>query len=176
MQHPLQWIPEEMQWSVLLILIALFLVFGKMARVRKTSAARPGILSLEFTGNKQRANEIIALWGERGVRRAVSAVRWDFLFLLAYSTLFGLLCVWAADGIWARYTGLGASIGVALAWNQWLAGLCDAVENVALLKVLREPEVKECWPPVAYWFAASKFTLIIAGLLYLAISLLVWLV
>ena len=61
----------------------------------------------------------------------------------------------------------GALIAVALplAWAQWLAALCDAIENATLLLIL-ERGAAEPWPLVAAGFAWVKFLLIALGLLY----------
>ena len=88
----------------------------------------------------------------------------DYLFMVAYSTTIALGCLWAADAFRARLPGLAAA-GPWLAWGQWVAGLCDAVENVALTVMLLGG-VADPWPGLAWWCATPKFVLIVAGLLY----------
>ena len=63
----------------------------------------------------------------------------------------------------------GHDLGLALAWGQWLAALLDALENVALLRMLRGPETHP-WPRVARWSAIPKFALVAAGALYAAVG------
>jgi hypothetical protein len=68
--------------------------------------------------------------------------------------------VWLA-GAPGRF-GVVATGLSALAWRQWLAAGLDAVENCALTLMLLNAPV-EPWPQVAFWCAAAKFTLIVAG-------------
>jgi len=58
-----------------------------------------------------------------------------------------------------------ASLGVVLAWGQWLAAILDAVENLGLTLILFASVVSP-WPEIARWCATLKFALILLGLVY----------
>jgi hypothetical protein len=88
----------------------------------------------------------------------------DFLFLAVYSTTLSLGCLWARRVIVERGWPL-AFLGVPLAWGQWLAAACDAIENVALAALLFGGPASP-WPQAAWACAAVKFALIFLGLVY----------
>jgi hypothetical protein len=51
----------------------------------------------------------------------------------------------------------------------FLAALSDMIENVALIKLLLG-DLEQKWSSIAYYFAISKFSLLILGLLFIFIS------
>jgi len=106
----------------------------------------------------------VAYWDERARRYAGFSLGVDYLFMVAYSTTIALACVWAA-GVLGGTAGALATVGILLAWGQWLAALCDGGENAALTTMLLG-SVREPWPAVAWWCATTKFCLIVAGILY----------
>ena len=60
-----------------------------------------------------------------------------------------------------------AYAGAILAWTQFLAAICDAVENSVLFALLLNS--KQLWlPAVARTCAIIKFTIVGAGLIYIA--------
>jgi hypothetical protein len=65
-------------------------------------------------------------------------------------------------------------LGMALAWGQAVAVLCDAIENIVLLKMLLSAAA-EPWPAVARWCAVVKFALVLAGLVYALAGFIFWL-
>jgi hypothetical protein len=68
-----------------------------------------------------------------------------------------------------------ATFGVVLAWQQWLAGMLDAMENVALVMMLNG-HVSWFWPAAAWHCALPKFGFVYAGLAYTAAASITWLV
>jgi hypothetical protein len=122
-----------------------------------------GIVDLELAGNERRARAVLDAWDAAAQQRAQSAVRLDFLFLLAYSTAISLACLWAAGRL--SHRPRLAQAGRVLAWAQWGAALLDAVENLALLMLLQGP-VQQPWPALARSCAVPKFAIVSAGLLY----------
>lgn len=57
-------------------------------------------------------------------------------------------------------------IGVVLAWAQLLAGVLDAVENWVLYRILMGATCTYL-PRIAWWCAAVKFAIVVAGLVFL---------
>lgn len=172
--HPLHLIPRGLtDWLVLGLLVALIL--GLAPKTNPRSLKTPcGIVSLELAGNEEKANKIIASWKKEGVNDALSSLYWDNFFLLAYSTAIALCCVMAADRLHAPGT-LEYNLAILLAWAQSLAALLDFTENFALEKMLRGA-VKSPWPQIARWCAIPKFIIIVAGLGYVAIAVMIWLI
>lgn len=157
-------IPAHLRRPVFLVSLLLTVVVAwLMAAPLTTTHARFGIVSLELARYPEVAERVIGSWTLEQQAQAAAGVRWDFLWLLCYSTSISLACVWAA-GVFSRSSYL-VSIGYALAWLLWLAALLDAVENVALLQMLNGV-TQTPWPELAYWCALVKFDIVILGLLY----------
>jgi hypothetical protein len=57
------------------------------------------------------------------------------------------------------------SLGIYLAWGQWIAALLDGLENTSLFIILLQAPAYP-WPQIAQIAAIIKFTLIILGLVY----------
>jgi hypothetical protein len=89
----------------------------------------------------------------------------DYLFLVSYSITVGLGCVLLARSLSTRSPFLH-SIGMILAWGQIGAGLLDALENYALIRILLGSE-RAYWPVVARWCAIPKFLIVSAGIIYI---------
>jgi hypothetical protein len=53
----------------------------------------------------------------------------------------------------------------------FVAAACDAVENVALLRILAG-HTDQPWPAIAFLFASVKFVLITAAMLYAIVGFL----
>jgi hypothetical protein len=136
-------------------------VLGSVDVALRNPAAEHGIVSFELAGNLERATAILDSWDAGARVYAALSLGIDYLYLLGYSTLLALLCSWGArrrDGAWR-------AIGVWLVWGQWLAALCDAVENFGLIRLLLGSRWGG-WAALAASAAAVKFALVIAGELY----------
>jgi hypothetical protein len=174
MQHPLSLIPSKGRrpiFSLLLLLTAL--TIGGMQGVSgplSTEAAPAGIISYEFAGDVPNAQAILDSWDAAVRVRVGLNLGLDFLFLVLYSTAIACACAWIAGALPAA----AASLGIALAWGQWLAALLDAVENIALLNILLSAPASP-WPQIARLCAVFKFALVFLGLLY-ALMGSIWLV
>ena len=127
-----------------------------------------GIVGLEVAGSVEAAREVMAPWDDRDVIHAAFGTGLDYLFLVAYSSTIALACIWGRRVF--RHSWL-VTLGGALAWAAWVGGGLDAIENVALLDMIRGP-VESPAPQVAAACAYVKFVLVYAGVIYaLAASL-----
>ncbi len=133
-----------------------------------------GIVAFEFAGSPDEAEKILDDWNEDGREAARDAIRIDYGFLVAYTVLLALACGSLAlilDG-WAW--GWFESLGWWLAGLMPLAGLLDAVENTALLRVLDGYEsgsISGTATRLAAGAAAVKFAIAIAAGLYVLSAL-----
>lgn len=160
MSHPLQAIPAEYYLYVFLPLLALTLL---LAAVLSAIPLKPNIVQFELN-----AREVIKSWNEVDKSWAAFSLGLDFLYLVVYSTTISIACLWAANVI--QESGLQlATVGIWLAWGQWLAALLDVIENIALVRILFGYE-RNLSPKVAKWCAIPKFAIVILGLLYAAIG------
>jgi hypothetical protein len=172
--HPFERLSARARRRALFVLAAL--VFALMLALAlldtdlRTQAAPHGIVSFEFAGDAATAGRMLEAWGEAGRARAAQILWLDFLFLAAYAPGIALLCAAASDRERARGSRL-ADVGAALAWGLLLAGVLDAIENLALLRTLTAAE-PSLWPALAAACAGPKFALVAAGLLYVVASLL----
>jgi len=169
---PFDWIAVSAQKRVFVIVLIVTLVVGASLQALgsplKTSAAPAGILSFEFAGTLDMAREIANSWGTKGRVFAGLNLGIDFLFLVSYATCIGLACVLLARSVADRFRLLH-SIGMILAWGQIGAGLLDALENYALIRVLLGSAL-DYWPAVARWCAIPKFLLVALGLIFILLT------
>ena len=121
-----------------------------------------GIVGLEVAGSVDKAKEVMSVWEERDRIHAAFGTGLDYLFLLAYANAVALACVWGRRVFRRPWL---VDLGGLLAWGAWLAGALDAVENIALLDMIRGP-VESPSPQVAAACAFPKFVLIYAGVFY----------
>jgi hypothetical protein len=162
---PFEGLSARARSRVLLLLAALVLALGGVlaaldARLR-TPAAPHGIVSFELAGSRASAARMLDSWGEPGRRSAARILVLDFAFLALYAPGLALLCTAATQR--ARRTGSRlAAPGAFVAWGQLAAGLLDALENLALLRVLATSAAAP-WPALAAACAWPKFALVAAG-------------
>ncbi len=136
---------------------------------RMTDTGGPGIVPFELTGGQQRADEILAEWGEDGQDAARESLWIDFGFLLAYGTLLTLALAAVRDLArkhdWRRLAAIG---GVAVSFGA-LAAAFDALENICLLLTLEG--AGSAFPLLATIFATCKFILLTGAIVYLLAGL-----
>jgi hypothetical protein len=143
-----------------------------------TPEAPFGIVSFELAGNSSNVQAILGSWSQQASQNAAFSLGFDYLYMLAYSTLLGAGCVLAAKAIrsasWPFW-----GLGIPLAWGMWLAAVFDAVENVCLSLILLAGATSNLWPGVARTCALSKFGLLFIGLVFvfygLAVGMVGWL-
>lgn len=165
MSHPFQTISAGNYVLLFLPLLALTIL---LTAVLSAIPLKPGIVEFELAGSTSKVREIVSSWGEAGQIRAAFNLGLDFLYLVIYSTTIGLACIWVTNAIQAYGLPL-TSVGILLAWGQWLAALLDVVENIALAIILFG-SVTAPWPQIAKCCAIPKFGLVILGLLYAGVG------
>jgi len=172
MRHPFQAIPSEKFCRVLIPLILITLISMIMMNWISSPLNNPdvpnGIISFELAGTTEAINRILASWDNEAQLTASLSLGLDYLFLVIYSTAIGVGCIWASGAFTLRGSLL-ASIGVLLAWGQWLAALLDGVENAALIRLILG-DIQSPWPQVARICAIIKFSLIALGLMYVILG------
>jgi hypothetical protein len=173
MRHPFQAIPSERISRYLIPLSAITIVFMitlNWLGIPLNNPSTPnGIISFELAGDVARAKTILASWNSDAQLTASLSLGLDYLFLVVYSTAIGMACIWVTSAFSPRSSFL-LSIGIFLAWGQWLAALFDSIENVALIKILFG-DLQSPLPQVARTFALMKFALIALGLVYVLIGI-----
>lgn len=157
MQHPLL---KYTSTRLHLIFLALTIVLMVILRLLDPN---PSIVAMEFAGDYATAQNVLQTWGDEGLQKAKMSTYLDFLFLLIYSTTIALFCLKAAlkwkDLKWVL------TLGIFLAWGQWVAAALDAIENIAMLQTMGGA-TGNVFPQIAFWCAAVKFALVGLGILY----------
>ncbi|WP_236579469.1 hypothetical protein [Pseudanabaena sp. lw0831] len=153
MDHPLKRYSFKVKW-----LCPLLIVLGiPLALVLFFIPLNPGILEFEFI-----PVNVLQNWDELEKRWAAFSLGLDFLFLIVYSTLSSLLCIRTA-------VTLESDLGIWIAWGQWFAALCDAVEDISLVGILFDSQMG--WLAIVSPTAAFiKFLLLIIGLIYISLA------
>ncbi len=173
---PFDWIAESAQKRVFVLVLISTLGLGislqALGSPLKTSAAPAGIVSFEFAGTLDLAREIVDSWGTKGRVFAGLNLGLDYLFLVSYTICIGLGCMLLARSVVGRFRFLH-SIGMVLAWGQVGAGLLDALENYALIRVLLG-SARDYWPAVARGCAIPKFLLAALGLIFILLTTVLW--
>jgi hypothetical protein len=98
---------------------------------------------------------------------------WDYLFIFIYPASIATSCFIAGRFLESQKF-LSLKYGLIVMCLQFVAAMFDAVENFALLKVLRGP-IESPWPQTAKWCATFKFGFIIVGIAYVTLGIGVWL-
>lgn len=140
-----------------------------------TPEAPLGIVSYELAGSVEKANAILVSWDATAQRAAAFNLGLDYLFMLAYGLAFSLACWITGDALRARGWSL-ASLAKPLAMAAWAAAAFDAVENIALTRMLLSGATLAPWPEMARLCALFKFALLFLGLMYVFYGLVVKLI
>jgi hypothetical protein len=157
--------------GLILAAIASVLLLLAMApaeeRMRDTGG--PGMVPFELTGGQDRADEILAEWGEEGQDAARESLWIDFGFLIAYGTFLTLALAATRDLArergWPRLAGLGRVV----VYFGALGAAFDALENICLLLTL--DGAGGAYPLLATVFATCKFILLAVAIAYLLAGL-----
>jgi len=136
---------------------------------RMQDTGGPGIVPFELTGGQDRADEILAEWGEDGQDAARESLWIDFGFLLAYGTFLTLALAAVRDLARERGWRRLATIGAVVVSFGALGAAFDAFENICLLLTL--DGAGAALPVLATIFAACKFILLAAAIAYLIAGL-----
>ncbi len=149
-------------WPVLAL--ALMVALSLIDRPLRTPAAPWGIVSLEFARTRPQTQSIVDSWNSQAQLAAALSLGLDYLFMPAYALTLAGFSRWAGQQHsrtrWLRW-------GERIAWLPLLAAGADALENIALWRVLQEAQ-GAVWPALAWGCATLKFIcLLTAGLFIL---------
>ncbi len=166
-------------WIAFVILSLLFLWTAKKAdphiEVKQSPYRRP-MFSFELAGTPERSERVLKAAEEDDKEARAkfrSALKWDYLFIFIYTSCFivgsSLVVKFLSSHNWP-----GVRTGLLILALLPLAGLLDAVENYALLRVL-DGAVEKPWPQLAMWCAAIKFSILAVAFFYELFGAAFWL-
>lgn len=172
--HPLHKIPTNQRKRTFAVLsfatVLIMVILNISSRPLTTSVATNGIISYEFAGDRESAQDILDSWDSQAKVYAAFNLGLDYLFLVLYSASISAGVLWLTDALTNNRRTL--RLAQLLAWSLVLAAFLDAIENSALFTILINGAT-EPWPRVASVAAGIKFALVIIGLLYVLIGLIV---
>ena len=116
---------------------------------------------LQLAGSEPDAERIIASWQEADIRDVAFLQGLDHVIPLTYGALLAAGAVWAGR----RLRGRVARLAPAFAWMAVGAALCDLLENVGMVLMIRG-DIDSPIPAVTSMFAVAKYSLLVATLLY----------
>lgn len=157
------------RWFLVLLLAnALFIIFAGLYLRPLTSG---DIVKFELAKEASVAESIVHEWTAAGLHdKAVQSIYLDFLFIILYSAGLAVASVYLSR--LTRHEIL-IKTGYFFSYVAIAAGICDVVENMALLKNLYG--TIHNWNTIlAYDMAATKFSLLILTILFLGICLIFW--
>jgi hypothetical protein len=123
-----------------------------------------GIIQFELAG-PGRSSEILGAWGAEGQRAARASLLLDFPYLVAYTILNVRLTGRAGEVLASEGHGVPKATAQLVKGLLVAAGLCDAVENAALLGVVARGGDAEL-ASIARTAARAKFAGLILGGIY----------
>jgi len=154
------------RWGLIVSGIAMVLVLWAMSPLEdRMQAQGPGMVTFELTGGQERAEEILAEWGDDGRDAARDQLWIDYGLMLAYGIFLGLAAAAVRDLCRDRGLHRLAAIGVVATWLGPLAAGFDAIENSCLL--LTVGGAGAAFPLLATIFATCKFLLLAGAIGYL---------
>lgn len=168
MSNPFAWFSTSYHWPLFSFLLAGTVLFACLLTCQgkplRTDAAPKGILSYEFAWTKPQADSMLSSW-EKIKDTARKQLLVDFGFLVFYPLTLSLACAMLAD---SKLTKI-AAVGVFISWAVLPSGLLDAVENLALLRMLSTGG-SDFLARLAGICAGVKFALVFASLGYLVLQ------
>lgn len=168
MPNPFTWFSASYRWPLFSFLLAGTVLFASLLTCQgkplRTDAAPKGILSYEFAWTKPQADSILTSWASLQ-ETARQQLLLDFGFLVFYPLTLSLACVMLAGSSFNKT----AAVGISISWAVLLAGPLDAIENLALLRMLAT-NGNDFLARLAGLCAGAKFALVYASLGYLVLQ------
>jgi hypothetical protein len=130
-----------------------------------------GIVRFELTRTAAKAAHYYGELGDSGRDAARTSLYLDFPYLVLYGLFFFAACTVVAARAAERGMASLGRMGQVLAVAGLVAAGCDAIENLALLRILAG-HTDQPWPGIAFGFASAKFALSFAAALYVIVGFL----
>lgn len=157
------------RWGLIAAGLATLLLLWAMSPMEdRMQANGPGMVTFELSGGQERADEILAEWGEEGRDAAREQLWIDYAFMLAYGAFLGLAAATLRDLCRRRELSRLARFGDKAIWLGPLAAGFDALENACLLLTVDGSGAP--FPSLATGFASVKFALLAAAIAYLVVG------
>lgn len=177
---------------------------GGEGLLKNRHAAPSGIGSLERAGSVAEARKVIGSWDHKAPERrtqseiqdqnflaallsnegrqlttvARRSLAFDLLFILFYTSAMAVACLLASTEIAIRRHQQESDLvafGIRLGYLQILTASVDALENLALWRMLSD-SLSAFWPYLAYACSIVKYVLLTVSLVYILLAFIFWVV
>jgi hypothetical protein len=156
---------------IVLGLLVATLAVGAFALPALDDMGEVGIIEFELARTSEQASEYYGQLGESGRDAARESLYLDYPYLILYALFYAAGCLVVSARAAERGMDGLARLGRPLALGAFAAAACDAIENLALLRVL-DGHTDQPWPGIAFSFASVKFLLLTAATLYIVVGFL----
>jgi hypothetical protein len=150
------------------LLLAINCAFIATSKWYMQPLATDEIVHFELAKNLSVADKIIHDWITYAkLNHAILSIYLDFLFIVFYTSGLAVTCIYLG-----RLSGheILMRAGKFFTYLLVIAGVCDIIENIAMLKSLQGAATR--WSVLlAYDMAFTKFSIVILSALYIAICL-----
>ena len=137
-----------------------------LSPLRENEPGGHDIVSFEFAGSVQRANEILAAWRAAGVEQMAKYIQLaDIVYPVVYSAALAGCAIAAGHALRRAGADRMARVAPTIAWVAFAAAVFDYVENIGLAIALWHRPIAP-WPLVSSIAAALKFFCIAVTILY----------
>lgn len=157
------------RWFWLLLVLNIIFIAGTSLYLRPLTSGQ--IVRFELAKHVAAAETIIYEWSSNGLlAKAIQSIYLDFFFILLYTSGLSVAAIFLSK---LTQHEVMMRTGKFFSYLMVAAGICDVIENVALLKSL--------YGTVSYWnvilaydMAATKFSLIILCILFIGVCVIFW--
>jgi hypothetical protein len=157
------------RWFLVLLLAnVLYILFAGLYLRPLTSGE---IVKFELAKEVPVAEAIVQEWTASGkMDKAVDSIYLDFLFIILYTSGLSVACVF-----FSRLTAHEVLMRTGYFFSYLLvaAGICDVIENVALLRSLHG-SIRNWNVILAFDMATTKFSILILSALFIGVCLIFW--
>lgn len=148
------------------------IVMSSFDKNLKTKEAPHGMVSFELARELPQSTAILSSWNAASKIAAGLSLGFDYFFMMAYTLFLSVSLIGVTDHL--REQSLFRFRNVVLLFLVG-AALMDAIENVALIRLLTG-HMTQAMTSLAYYCASTKFILLVLGITYLCWALAVWLI
>jgi len=153
---------KHLQWILGGLTLVLLFFLHRIDGFLLSEEVPHGIVDFELAGNIHKARLMMDSWDEQARVAVGLSLGIDYLFMFAYAFFLSLLSFEMAQKHKFK-TGYWISMAILL------AGLFDAIENIALIKLLTGCQYAVL-PEIAKVFALLKFSIVAITVIYILLS------
>lgn len=158
---------KKLTYGLLIPLVLVIVIMVYFDQFLTNEICKHGIISFELSKDIETATAYLNSWGDIGRNAAGLSLGLDFLFPFLYASFIALLIHKLNERLWSKNSFY--KVGTVIIWLQCATIFFDLAENFGLIQLLLG-DVKPIWTTTSYYFAITKFLLILIGIAYIIIN------